>query len=432
MDIRELFRGIAIIVDNEIKNEKSSIYKIKKMLEGKNIPVVEYEEIPDKEIIPSLLNCSFIILDWDYLNDETDSKGIQPSALVESQQKELIEFLQCLLTNIFIPIFIFTFKDPNMIISELFNSGIWVKDKPNRIFIKQKNDLSSESDLFSAIENWVKEMPSIYALKEWEKSVLQVKNEMFLEMYNYSPNWSNILWKLFKNDSKDNHFEFGEFISRNIMNRINSFAFNEDILDTEINPLPNEVSKVIEGERFLTYKDPHPNQAYTGDLFFNGTKYYLNIRAQCDLARESDPKLYLLEGKELDSSEIVINNISLTDAGELFIDSDNLYKLIDLIDLCKDELERKKFNDLIIRHKNKVFFNMGEIIGKRNEVIITCVHGKKAIKFRLDIIQKQFNQIKTNRIGRIMPPYITRIQQFCSQHIVREGVMPTPKELFDF
>ncbi len=49
----------------------------------------------------------------------------------------------------------------------------------------------------------------------------------------------------------------------------------------------------------------------------------------------------------------------------------------------------------------------------------------------MDLVIKKFKELKDKRIGRILPPYITRIQQKCSQYIVREGTMPIPKEIFN-
>lgn len=42
-----------------------------------------------------------------------------------------------------------------------------------------------------------------------------------------------------------------------------------------------------------------------------------------------------------------------------------------------------------------------------------------------------FAELKDKRIGSVLPPYITRIQQKCSQHIIREETMPIPREIFD-
>ena len=70
-------------------------------------------------------------------------------------------------------------------------------------------------------------------------------------------------------------------------------------------------------------------------------------------------------------------------------------------------------------------------ITAKPEVILACVDNGKIIKFRMDLVIRKFREIKDKRIGRVLPPYITRIQQKCSQYIVREGTMPIPREIFD-
>ena len=62
---------------------------------------------------------------------------------------------------------------------------------------------------------------------------------------------------------------------------------------------------------------------------------------------------------------------------------------------------------------------------------MACIEGEQAIKFQLDIIPINYSELKDVRKGRLLPPYITRIQQKCSQYIVREGVMPIPCDLFN-
>lgn len=97
MDIGKLFNGIAVIVDNEIENKTSAIYKIKELIEAKNIPVAVYSEIPQLDVIPALSGASFIILDWDYTNGEAevgeDERVVIPDALTTSNEERLIAFM---------------------------------------------------------------------------------------------------------------------------------------------------------------------------------------------------------------------------------------------------------------------------------------------------------------------------------------------------
>lgn len=438
MDVGKLFQGIAVIFDDEISNPTSTISTIKEIIQRKNIPVAVYNEMPRQEIIPSLSNASFVVLDWDYTNSELDVGGDErlsiPAELKAEQDKNLIQFISELLRLVFIPVFIFTSKSVDSIKTTLRDAGLWNGDKESRIFIKQKNDINTEAQLFGAIEDWIKAMPSVYVLKEWEKKISKSKDAMFLELYGYSPNWVKIIWDMLKEDTIENHREFGDFVTRNLNNRIGSYAFDEDIIGAQRDISSEELRRVVEGERYLVY-DIQPEQAYTGDLFKEGNKYYLNIRAQCDLSRmdergEYNPLLYFIEGKKLRSKDIVTDDIKMTKEETLIFGAGNRFSLDDMHEICKDEAKIQDFNKNFVKHRNSIFFRKGAFLERNDKVIVGCVAGEQVLQFNLGISIKNFITEKDKRIGRILPPYITRIQQKCAQNMVREGVMPIPKELF--
>lgn len=438
MDVEKLFQGIAVIFDDEISDPTSTIYTIKKNIQSKNIPVAVYNEMPRQEIIPSLSNASFMILDWDYTNSELDVGSSErltiPIELKTEQEQNLIKFIRRLLCEVFVPVFIFTSKSVDSIKTTLRDAKLWNDDKENRIFIKQKNDINTEAQLFEEIENWIKAMPSVYVLKVWEKNISRSKDAMFIELYGYSPNWVKIIWDMLKEDSIENHREFGEFVTRNLNNRIGTYEFDEDIIGAERNISPEELSRVVEGERYFVYHT-QPGQAYTGDLFKDGNKYYLNIRAQCDLSRtdesgEYNPKLYCIKGKKLRSGDIVTDDIRMTTEETLRFDVNKSFSLDEMGEICKDDNKLEKFNKNFIKYRNRIFFRKGTFLERNDKVILGCVDGEQVLQFNLDISIKEFGDVKDKRIGRILPPYITRIQQKCAQNMVREGIMPMPKELF--
>lgn len=438
MDVGKLFQGIAVIFDDEISNPTSTISTIKEIIQSKNIPVAVYKEMPRQEIIPALSNASFVILDWDYTNSELSVDGDErlsiPAELKAEQDQNLIQFIRELLRLVFIPVFIFTSKSVDSIKTTLRDAGLWNDNKENRIFIKQKNDISSENLLFGAIEGWLKAMPSVYVLKEWEKNISRSKNAMFLDLYGYSPNWVKIIWDMLKEDTIENHREFGEFVTRTLNNRIGVYTFDEEIISAQKDISPEELRRVVEGERYLAY-DVQPEQAYTGDLFKEGGKYYLNIRAQCDLSRMDErgvynPLLYCIEGKKLRSKDIVTEDIRMTTEGTLVFGAGKRFSLDNMREICKDEAKIQDFNKNFAKHRNGIFFRKGVFLERNDKVIIGCVAGEQALQFDLDICIKEYNTEKDKRIGRILHPYITRIQQKCSQNMVREGIMPMPKELF--
>lgn len=434
MDIGKLFNGIAIIVDNEIEDKTSAIYKIKELIEAKNIPVAVFSEVPQLDVIPAFASASFVILDWDYTNKgrlevEEGERIAIPEALAANEEERLIAFIKKLLNDVFVPVFIFTAKQPTVVINSLKEAELWDDEKANRIFVKQKTDVASEEDLFTAISEWVKKMPSVYVLKEWEAVIRRAQNSMFNEFYTYSPNWAQIIWDMLKEDSIENQQEFGDFVTRTLLNRIQGYSFDELSIQSDTLPNTDELRKVVEGERYLSYTE-QPGQAYTGDLFKDGSKYYLNIRAQCSLARDEAPLLYCIRGEKLKSKDIISEDIHLTTEKELVFSAKKHFSLDQMCEICQDVGKLEEFNRNFSKHRNSIFFRKGTILERDDKVIIGCVAGEQAIQFKMDLEILKFSEWKKKRIGRVLAPYITKIQQKCAVNMVREGITPLPKELF--
>ena len=64
-------------------------------------------------------------------------------------------------------------------------------------------------------------------------------------------------------------------------------------------------------------------------------------------------------------------------------------------------------------------------------VLLPYIKENKVFKFNINAIEiRKFKQIKDKRIGRIVPPYLTRIQQKTANYITRQGLMPIPEEIY--
>lgn len=444
MDVKRLFSGVAVIIDNEVDKKETLIYKIRTNIVNSNIPVVAYNNIPSAETVESFKNVSFIILDWNFMDsmeevNESLMGLVGASELKNQNQEELIEFIKLLLTELFVPVFVFSGVDIGEVEDVLDERGLYNKGKANRIFVKSKSEVESEEQLFQCIEEWLTKMPSIYAMKEWDNVFQKTKNNMFREWHQYAPQWVSAIWNMLKSDSCEVQDEFGEFLTRNIVNRMQTFHFEDDLFALEGKSDVNELRKVIERERYIEYSENMPEQAYTGDLFKDAKTYYLNIRAQCDLSRKDDMvNLYLIKGKELRDKDIVTEDIHFISEGRLRFPNKD-YTLEQIQKICLnaadeqngtiDELQR--LNKQFRKYRNLIFFNRGELLEKKPEIVLACIDNGKIIKFDIDLIIKTFAEIKNMRIGRVLPPYITRIQQKCSQHIVREGTLPIPREIFN-
>lgn len=446
MDVKSLFYGIAVIIDDEIDDTGSTINQIKSILSDSNIPVLPINHIPPEELIPSLSSASLIILDWDYFHEnigseiaeEKDFRIIKPEELGNDEENRLISFIRKLLESIFAPVFIFTSKSIDDIQSKLVDESLYYVDKPNRLLIKSKNEVSTKDSLFSTLENWLRESPSAYVLKAWNKTIVEAHNDTFIELYNCSPNWVKLIWETIKNDSIENQKEFGAFLTKNLMNHIKEYEFDEEILDKSIDGNnESDIIKIIENERFVCYES-QPNQAYTGDLFKeSGGKYFLNIRAQCDLSRsgnptgEYNPVLFGVEGKAIKNRDIISSDIRLTSEGQLVFENQEPFSLDALREICRNDADLIAFNSNFRRFRNKVFFQNGTFIGRADKIIICCINGERILQFDLNLHHRLFSEVKDKRVGRILPPYITQIQQKCSAYLIREGTIPTPQKIIE-
>lgn len=151
------------------------------------------------------------------------------------------------------------------------------------------------------------------------------------------------------------------------------------------------------------------------------------------MSRKNAPYLYLIQGEILKDKNIITEPLKLTSDYKLDFGNGKCESIEDIKTICNDPEKLEAINKEIESHRNKVFLRYGSFIERTDKVIIGCIAGEKAIQFTLELISKKCSELKEEqieRIGRILPPYITRIQQKCSSHIVREGIMPIPRELY--
>jgi len=398
MGIEELFTGIAVVIDDEIGKKDANINDLIHQIEDLNIPYITYKELPDTNCIRHFSDISFLLLDWRLLLEnisESILEGVSiPATASRADINANVEFLKNIKTTCFAPVFIFTDEDKNAVITTLKENGLFQEGKPNFILVRNKSELKN-GKLFSEIEAWLKTTPSIYVLKEWEKEYGKAKNRLFTVFYELSSSWPKILWDAFKADGVNVSKELGEVITRNLYTRMAPFSFNSDIIN-DINVIfsKDEVRRVLEGERFITSDQLHKDDIVTGDIFKeerrenNETRvfYYLNIRAQCDLVRASDPgdvKLYCLKGRIVSESSINIEN------GYMFAE--------------------------------------GQFLEKINHAVVSCIDNGKIIEFLFrDLNIMKWRTVKDKRIGCLLPPYINRIQQRYALYQQRQGLPRTP------
>ena len=135
--LKNFLSSTALVIDDEIVDEKSTISGIISQLEQQGTLFIKHRKL--LESIDSIYNIAFIVLDWDLMKDEKDAipEGVTlGAALIEDQKSKIRDFIKSIIERYFIPIFIFTQENIESIKEYLESEGI-IKEavSKNRVYI---------------------------------------------------------------------------------------------------------------------------------------------------------------------------------------------------------------------------------------------------------------------------------------------------------
>ena len=394
MDLKKMLSGIAVVIDDAFTDASTNeddgyektdgIFKIVDEIECEwNLPFYKTSKMPPDETWPNLLqSASFILLDWKLWKSGS-------SELEKAGIKKNIQFLEQA-KNYLVPVFIFTNESPKDVENELPKS-IYEDDarEKNFIFIQRKNDLMSGDSLdFKSIEEWIRHNASVYALKTWEQAFHSAKKDLFSSMYTRSPDWPRVFWKAYSDDGVDPSSSLTHLINDSLRGRMRTNEFEAEILAPHSSTGSMGDLRALIGETSVRPGKTLPeDEIRCGDLFqLSERKYLLNLRPDCDCIPRGGQivdkvQLYCVEGKEMDDEELYEG-----------------YK--------NGHFEERVF-----------------------ESIAFAAYKGKSIKFTFKRLRpKRFKEIKEKRIGRLLHPYLTRIQQRFALYLQRQGLPRIPEE----
>lgn len=390
MENENLFKGIGMVVDDEVNSGKDkAIDGIVKYLENDNhLPLVKYDVLPDDIEASCLSKLSFLLLDWE-LNTLKDADGnsIPNAALKEQNIRENVAFIKQVVNKVVIPIFIFSNENIDSIKNSLSQYEIIKDDENEPIFILGKSDLFDNENkciMFDKVNDWLKKTPSIYVTQKWKTVYLDAINGMALDMRAASPYWPNLLWNNYESDGVNPSEEISSLINQNTLSRIQPVEFDKEILSVKKTCDEQILKRLLERQRFIS-NEYLGDSSSTGDIYKWGQKYYLNIRPSCDcVGREGKNYIYLIKGEKVKEKEI----------------------------------QNGLFND-----------KYGNFNEQSNFVIVGPIDGFFfRFKFK-DIVIEDFEDKKDRRIGRLLPPFVTHVTQKYSLYIHRQGLSRLPKEV---
>ena len=395
MKTKDLLAGIAVVIDDalgdsaeeeaESKEGPDRIGEIVGWFEKEwDLPFVKSATMPERSVWSKLLDsASFVLLDWklwaDDVGEEEKQRNIAKS----------IEFVR-LARDRLVPVFIFTNEDPDDVVYQLPDD---VYDEAGAgqsfLLVERKLDLWSDGSFETAgLEAWVRGNASVYALKVWNRVVDSAKNELFATMCRRSMDWPRIFWKTYKADLAEPSASLTNLISDSLRGRMRMDAFEEDHLGWEQGKVSEEELRGLIGDTSFRKADVLlGDEVRSGDLFASEEKnrYWLNLRPDCDcIPRDGgdvgEVELYCVRGK------------------------------------------RMKPTELRSRFKNGHF---EEWVSQ--SVVFAVLEGGRSILF--DFAQFRvwkYADLRERRIGRLLHPYITRVQQRYGHFVQRQALPRVP------
>lgn len=382
-EVINLFKGVGVIIDNSFlntENKEDRIWKIKSYFEKKGFPLLIYSELPALEEMMHIRGVSFILLDWN-LSDMPIGLPL-PGATVNDN----IIFIESIRKYCFAPIFIFTNEETDSVINILESKNLYKRDlNTNHIFVKNKSDLKSGRTLFSEIAKWINRTPSVYILKTWENAIAKGISDIFYDLYNISPSWPYVMCRNYYEDIGGENSEIFELLNRNLEARCMPLNYDDKIVSKKRTGVTkDELRKLLECERFIPEQSLRDYPAM-GDVFKRNSKYFINIRPDCDILRVENPTLYCIEGSVVKEEKINVKN-------------------------TRYEFKHGAFRERI------------------DFAVVPFIDNGKIIEFKFkDLKQECWQEVRRMRVGRLLPPYITRLKLQYIAYLQRQAIPSIPE-----
>ena len=394
MELKDLMSGIAVVIDdafedaaadrNDETGSADPIFRIVRQIEQEwNLPFCTASRMPSDGTWPGLLQAaSFVLLDWRLWPAGT-------SHLERAGIEENIRFLRAARDYV-VPVFIFSNESAEDVKS-LLPEDVYPTKTPEKsfVFVRNKASLLSGGSLdFGDIERWIRRNASVYALKTWERAFHAAKKELFGSMYARSPDWPRVFWKAYQDDGVDPSSSLTHLINDGLRGRMRTGAFEGAILASPPAHASSGDLRALIGETSVRPQRTLPeDEIGCGDLFRpSGGKFLLNLRPDCDCvprdgAEPGDVELYCVEGRKMSDSKL------------------------------HGQYEGGHFNERVW------------------ESIAFAVHEARSVRFDFRKLRvEKFSTLKEHRTGRLLHPYLTRIQQRYGLYLQRQGLPRVPEE----
>jgi hypothetical protein len=390
-----ILEGAVVFIDDQYDEENTHANDFYNELKNAGRPIAAYDKLPDAVHMDHWDGLALAIVDWNLRAKEDRVPGA--TTLDTGDRRRMAAFLVALLGRYFCPVFIISTDSYEQIADALKAADGFPADAiGSRIRILQKEDVA---DAFIAnLEQEVRSNPVLSILRTWEQQYQTAKNRMFIELGGISTDWPSHIVKGAKDDNVDPGYEILETLNANVRHRMDPVSFDLEVIDIANLSGDGEASRRVRfGRSILQASSLHPTEVMPGDFFSSWRKsdpantIWLNLTPACYTVRgrrkpgDPDVRLHLIRG---------VPETVPSDAKRF----------------AQWERERQR--------------------ASRSE-LVHVLHGGMAYKFDFSTLQTfSWTTVSKHRLGRVLPPFITQVQQRHAAFLTSEGLPRVLPEMY--
>lgn len=398
-------KGVGLVIDDQVPLGEEPISDpigtIVSQLSSDGVPLLRYRELPSKGQFENFHGLAFALVDWSLLPREAGDTG---DAAIEAMKAAICRFVKSFHAECFAPVFIFSNQDEGEIKEALKDAKIEV-DCPNAyVLVRSKSEMKELDDqqtpkLFGEINNWIRATPTIGLLTTWRRELSCARDKMFADFYDKSHNWPMLLWNAYKGDGDDPAHGLSDLMFDNLRARLHCDFTIEGVPEPMGEADVKSVADVLSLSVMLPTESLPSGQIGCGDLFNvvsgEGNAERLELVVSCDC-------------------DCIVHNGESADE-----------KLIQLLTVDKP-IERGDS-----KMRNQRYDKEYGLAHKASESYLFPIRGRCFRVWYKGLSIKALSDIKVeNRIGRVLPPFITDIRQRLAQWNQRVGLPKLPEEMF--
>ena len=392
-----LLQGPVVFIDDEVYDPSKPAFELARQIRAAGRPIAEYTTLPTLDNTPHWRSIAFLILDWDLVPGSPG--GLGGSTLSGFERENLFEWLDAFMAEIFCPVFIVSAEDVADIerqVSE--NAGLARATETGRLKVFPKVTLMT--GFLDYLEQWVSSSPALTALNIWANEHEAATNRLFQDMDAVAPDWPAYVWRTATLDNIDPSYELASVLSANLLHRIDTLQFDVPaIRDFQGTVKGSSMRRVSQGRTAVPGERLYPTMVLPGDVFRDASEadiVWINLTPACHTVLNRPPS-----------------------PG---VPADPLGTRLHLVRGTK--LQRPVSKSALSKQKN-------DHDGPNGMLIHTLLGDEPyAFEFKERAIAK-WGDVADRRIARLLPPFVTLMQQKHSAFLMNEGVPRVDWDLYN-